>query len=395
MRLSARRYDTGAAFEYEIEADRIVAAEPLAQASSLNPQSSALPWIAPSLVDLQVNGYAGREFLSPGLSIDDVAAVVAVQYSQGVGRFCPTVTTGPFDVLRDGLATIAAACRADRAIAEHVAAIHLEGPYISAIDGPRGAHPKACCRPPDWNEFQRLQESADGMIRLVTLSPEYAEAPEFIRRAVAGGIVVAIGHTAADSTQIRAAVDAGARLSTHLGNGAHRMLRRHPNYLWDQLADDRLSATLIVDGHHLPPEVVKTFVRAKSLERIILVSDVSALAGLPPGHYKSQLCELDILADGRIVLAGQDQLLAGASRPLIAGIANIMRFAGVSLQSAIDMASRHPAKLLGLDVCEFAVGDRADFILLTEQDADAVDGFDVITPRDLLNGKRNYAARIS
>ena len=200
-------------------------------------------------------------------TIDDVAAVVAVQYSQGVGRFCPTVTTGPFEVLRHGLATIAAACNAERAIAERVAAIHLEGPYISAIDGPRGAHPEACCRPPDWDEFQRLQESADGMIRLVTLSPEYAEAPEFIRRAVAGGIVVAIGHTAADSSQIRAAVNAGARLSTHLGNGAHRMLRRHPNYIWDQLADDRLSATLIVDGHHLPPEVVKTFVRAKSPER--------------------------------------------------------------------------------------------------------------------------------
>jgi len=394
MRFLARRYDTGAAFEYEIEADRIIAVRPIPQASSHKPQASRLPWIAPSLVDLQVNGYGGREFSSPGLTIDDVAVVVAVQYSQGVGRFCPTVTTGPFDVLRHGLATIAAACRADRTIAERVAAIHLEGPYISAIDGPRGAHPEACCRPPDWDEFQRLQESADGKIRLVTLSPEYAEAPEFIRRAVASGIVVAIGHMAADSGQIRAAVDAGARLCTHLGNGAHRLLRRHPNYIWDQLADDRLSASLIVDGHHLPPEVVKTFVRAKSPERTILVSDVSALAGLPPGHYGSQLCDLDILADGRIVLAGQDQLLAGASRPLVVGIANIMRFAGVSLHSAVDMASRHPAKLLGLDVCEFGPGDRADFILLTEQNADAAIGFEVVTPRDLLDGNRDQSASV-
>jgi N-acetylglucosamine-6-phosphate deacetylase len=339
-----------------------------------------------------VNGYAGREFSSPNLTIDDVAAVVAVQYSQGVGRFCPTVTTGPFEVLQHGLATIAAACNADGAIAEHVAAIHLEGPYISANDGPRGAHPEAYCRPPDWDEFQRLQESAAGMIRLVTLSPEYAEAPEFIRRAVAGGIIVAIGHTAADSNQIRAAVDAGARLSTHLGNGAHRLLRRHPNYIWDQLADDRLSATLIADGHHLPPEVVKTFVRAKSPVRIILVSDVSALAGLPPGHYGSQLCDLDILADGRIVLAGQDQLLAGASRPLVAGIANIMRFAGVSLQSAVDMASRHPADLLRLEVCNFSAGEPAHFILLTQQPSDPTSGFAVTTSRDLLNGIRGQAA---
>jgi len=396
MRFCARRYDTGVAFEYEIEGGRIVAVRPLDSddtsanggalplPSSLKPAASSLPWIAPSLVDLQVNGYAGREFASPGITIDDVAAVADVQYSQGVGRFCPTVTTGPFDVIRHGLATIAAACHADRTIAERIPAIHLEGPYISPIDGPRGAHPQSCCRPPDWDEFQRWQESADGKIRLITLSPEYSEAPQFIRRAVASGIGVSIGHTAADSLQIHAAVDAGARLSTHLGNGSHRMLRRHPNYLWDQLADDRLTAMLIVDGHHLPPAVVKTFVRAKSAERTILVSDVSALAGLPPGHYSNQLCESEILADGRIVLAGQDQLLAGASRPLVEGIANVMRFAEVDLRTAIDMASRHPAKVLGLDVCELGPGDRADFILLRAPTDDLATCFEVVTPKDLI-----------
>ena len=221
------------------------------------------------------------------------------------------------------------------------------------------------------------------MIRLITLSPEYAEAPQFIRRAVAHGVAVSIGHTAADSQQIRAAVDAGARLSTHLGNGAHRSLRRHPNYLWDQLADDRLTAMLIVDGHHLPAEVVQTFVRAKSAERIILVSDVSALAGLPPGRYSNQLCDSEIRADGRIVLAGQDQLLAGASRPLSVGIANVMRFAGIDLPTAIDMASRHPAKVLGLDVCGLEPGDGADFILLRGPSDACPGGFEVVMPREL------------
>lgn len=413
MKFSARRYDTGAASEYEVDGDRIVAVRPFAAPGksangsngsashatngSSHPavaQSASLPWIAPSLVDLQVNGYAGREFSSAEITIDDVAAIAEEQYSEGVGRFCPTVTTGPFEVLRHGLATISAACAQDRTLAERVPGIHLEGPYISAVDGPRGAHPAAHCRPPNWEEFQRLQEAADGRIRLITLSPEYTESPDFIRRAIAGGAVVAIGHMAADSDQVRRAVDAGATLSTHLGNGAHGMLRRHPNYIWDQLADDRLTAMLIVDGHHLPPSVVKTFVRAKSAERTILVSDVSALAGLPPGHYGSQLCELDILADGRIVLAGQEQLLAGASRPLVTGIANIMWFAGVDLRTAVDMASRNPAKVLEIDVCELGPGDRADFILLQCERADSSAGFAVITPRDLASGRHDLVANL-
>ncbi len=126
----------------------------------------------------------------------------------------------------------------------------------------RGAHPQSQCRRPDWDEFQRLQEAAGGRIRLVTLAPELPGACDFIARLTASSGIAAIGHTAAHGDQIRAAADAGAGLSTHLGNGSHRMLRRHPNYLWDQMAEDRLVATVIADGHHLPPEVLKTIVRA-------------------------------------------------------------------------------------------------------------------------------------
>ncbi len=193
--------------------------------------------------------------------------------------------------------------------------------------------------------------------------------------------MIAIGHTAANSEQIRAAVDAGATLSTHLGNGAHRMLRRHPNYLWDQLADDRLMASLIVDGHHLPPEVVQTFVRAKTPDRCLLVSDLSGLAGLPTGRYATELCELEILADGRLVIAGQDQLLAGASRPIGVGIGNVMQFANLDLAAAVNMATRTPARLLGRPVSQLTVGDAADLVLFDlALDGDtAVDGLRVRT----------------
>jgi N-acetylglucosamine-6-phosphate deacetylase len=192
-------------------------------------------------------------------------------------------------------------------------------------------------------------------------------------------VVISIGHTAATGEQIRAAVDAGARLSTHLGNGAHRTLRRHPNYLWDQMAEDRLSASIIADGHHLPPEVVKTIVRAKTPARTILVSDESGLAGLPPGRYQSSGCELEILADGRLVIAGQDQLLAGASQPIGVGVVNVMRFAGVDLATAVEMATSNPLSLLGRSTPSLRPGDPADLVLfdLATNVTGNVEGFTV------------------
>jgi N-acetylglucosamine-6-phosphate deacetylase len=366
--LTGRHFRTGRAVELEITAGRIATVREPARPAP----AESRPWIAPGFIDLQSNGYGGQEFSSPELTVEKVAEICRVQPSFGVTQFCPTVTTASFDTIAHSLRTIAAACRQASDVAHAVPGIHLEGPYISPEDGPRGAHPLLHCRPPDWDEFQRFQEAAEGRIRILTLAPEYERAAGFIRRVVARGVVVAIGHTAADSGQIRAAVDAGASLSTHLGNGAHRTLRRHPNYLWDQMAEDRLAASLIVDGHHLPPEVVKSLVRAKTPDRCILISDLSGLAGLPPGRYSTQLCELEILADGRLVIAGQDQLLAGASRPIGAGVANVMRFAGVDLATAVKMAIHHPARLLGRKPVDLQPNDAADLTLFDV--ADGVEG---------------------
>jgi N-acetylglucosamine-6-phosphate deacetylase len=348
--------------EFEIQGDKIVAVRELSEEDGRQH-----PWIAPGFIDIQSNGYGGQEFSSPTLTVEHLAEITGRQAEFGVTQYLPTVTTASGNTIRHSVRTIAAACRQSPAIAHAIPGIHVEGPYIATEDGPRGAHPLEHCRPPDWDEFQSFQEAAEGRIRLLTLSPEYAGAPEFIRRAVASGVVISIGHTSADSAQIRAAVDAGARLSTHLGNGAHRSLRRHPNYLWDQLGDDRLMASLIVDGHHLPREVVQTMVRAKTPARCILVSDLSGLAGLPPGRYDTELCELEILPNGRLVIAGQDQLLAGASLPIGVGVANVMAFAGVDLATAVEMATLHPAELLGLTANRLAVGDAADLVVFEHE----------------------------
>jgi N-acetylglucosamine-6-phosphate deacetylase len=380
MQLCGRRYDTGQPVRLEIARPHGAAGQIVRAAfCRLDETTARWPWIAPGLVDLQVNGYGGHEFSSPGLQVEQVAAIAQAMLAAGVTRFCPTLTTADFATLCHGLRTVAAACEQSPPLARQIAGIHLEGPYISGEDGPRGAHPPAHCRPPDWDEFERLQAAAGGRIKLLTLAPELPGAGPFIARAAAAGVVVAIGHTAADGQQIRAAVAAGARLSTHLGNGCHRTLPRHPNYLWDQLAEDRLQASLIADGHHLPAEVLKTIVRAKMPKRCILVSDLAAQAGLPPGRYRGNLCDVEVLPSGRLVIAGQTQLLAGAAAPLGAGVANAVRLAGTTLAEAIRMAAYQPAALLGVAVGELAPGDPADLVAfdLTNDPPDAANPFRV------------------
>lgn len=370
MQTIARRYDTRELVLFETSSGRIARTQ---RVNSPAP-GRAFPWLAPGFVDVQVNGLRGQEFSSLDLTPEKVASVVRDHFSFGVTAICPTLTTQSFDCLAHGLAAIDEACRQFPDVGRAVAGIHLEGPYFSTEDGPRGAHPREHCRRPDLAEFQRLQQSSGGRIRILTMSPEFEESPAFIAQLTAGGVIVAIGHTAASGAQIRAAVDAGARLSTHLGNGAHAMLRRHPNYIWDQLADDRLWASLIVDGHHLPPEVAKTMVRAKTPGRCILVSDVSGLAGLPAGRYHSSGGDVEILPDGRLVIAGQDQLLAGASRPIGVGVVNVMRFAGLDLADAVAMASTQPAALLGRASVSLRPGDPADLVLFTlESGGEAAD----------------------
>ncbi len=355
MKIRGRRYDTLETVTVQAVGGIVCGVEP-----DTFEDSGDLPWLAPGLVDLQVNGFAGVEFNNPSLTTDDVHTVCQAMVETGVTRYLPTVTTADFDLISHALKTLRKASKKEPLIA----GIHLEGPYISAEDGPRGAHPLQHVRPPCWDEFQQLQQAAGGLIRLLTLSPEYEEAPAFIEKAVASGVVIAIGHTAATSEQIAAAVDAGATMSTHLGNGAHGQIRRHPNYIWDQLAEDRLTASLIADGHHLPAAVLKSFVRSKTPEGCVLVSDVTGMAGKPPGEYNTLgLGAVEVLENGKLVVAGQRQYLAGAALPLYHGITNIIRMTGVDITTAVNMASTSPAKIAGLQCGGFNTGDPAHFVL--------------------------------
>src|SRR5262249_18606533 len=192
LRIHARHYATGQPIELLCEHGRIAA---ITTPASGHPDLNA-GWVAPALFDLQINGCEGVSFNSSELTEEMVARVAAACRRHGIGGSCPTLVTNSFAALAHGLVTLRQACGNNPHLDRLLPAIHLEGPYISPEDGPRGAHPLEHVRPPDWQEFCRLQEAAGGKIRLVTLAPEHHNALSFIERLVRSGVVVALGHTA-------------------------------------------------------------------------------------------------------------------------------------------------------------------------------------------------------
>lgn len=361
--LAGREAQTGEPVELEVAGDRIATVRrltggplPLPRPS---PDSTAmpadgpraggeeLPWIAPGFVDLQVNGYGGRDYTGGNLSEEDLPAIVEALAASGTAVHVPTIVTAPRSVLLRNLRRIADAVDSDPLLGVAVAGIHLEGPFISADDGPRGAHPRAAVRAPDFEEYLAWEEAARGHLRYLTIAPELPGALALIERVVRRGVRVAIGHTAAGADSIRAAIDAGATISTHLGNGCGPLLPRHNNPLWEQIASDRLSAGIIADGFHLPDALIKVIARAKPAGRLFLVSDAAPLAGLAPGGYEWLGAKIEVSPAGRLSLPG-GEILAGAGHLLDRGIARFMAATGSSLAEALPLATTVPAEVVGI-----------------------------------------------
>jgi N-acetylglucosamine-6-phosphate deacetylase len=329
----------------------------------VSPPVESHQWISPGWIDIQVNGFDGIDYNSPAISQEEIARSLAVQFSAGMTRCFPTVITGGPDDMLNCLRNLSRA-RDTLPTGGAMEGFHVEGPHISPDDGPRGAHPRRWVRPPDLDEFRRWQEATSGRIRIVTLAPEWPGSIDYIEGIVADGVVAAIGHTNANAQQITDAVTAGATLSTHLGNGAHQVLHRHPNYIWHQLAEDRLMADFIGDGIHLGASFLKVAIRAKGLERSVLVTDAAGPAGAKPGRYRLGEQDVDLTADGRVVLAGQDKL-AGSALRLDHGVENLMRLASLTLAQAAQMASVNAAKAGKIEGRQTGLvpGDRSDFVI--------------------------------
>ena len=322
---------------------------------------SADTYIAAGFIDLQVNGFAGIDFNSPAVSQEEISRASNAIFSTGVTRFFPTVITGDPAEMLAALRNLAAA-RASLPYGEAMEGFHVEGPHISPEDGPRGAHPREWVRPPDFDEFLRWQDAAQGHVRLVTLAPEWPAAGSYIERITETGVVAAIGHTRATAAQIRDAVSAGATLSTHLGNGAGSKTRSE-EFIAEQLHSSRLAASFIVDQHHLPAEFLSRALHAKGVERCLLVTDAAAPEMGPPGPYVLGGVAVELKEDGRVVLRGGTRL-AGSSLRMDHAMGNVMARAGLTLAEAITMATTNPARVgrVGGRLRGLQPGSRADLV---------------------------------
>jgi N-acetylglucosamine-6-phosphate deacetylase len=326
----AAHYRTGETFEFLERGGR------LKQGAAKRGRTDLV--FGPGFFDLQCNGYAGIDFNSPNTTPEQLAAGFRAMWREGCTEVFPTLVTNTTERFEQIFRNFCAALKLDPEIERAVPGFHLEGPFISPVDGARGAHPLAAVSPVRAAIWKKVQRAAEQRIKLVTLAPEVKGAIPFIRQLREEHIIPAIGHTMADRTHVTAAADAGALLSTHLGNGCPQQMHRHYNPVMAQLGEDRLTATLITDGIHLPPEVVKAFARGKGPERTVVITDAMSAAGAPPGRYPLSDLVLEVGPD-RVVRFPGSPMFAGSALTMDRAVSGYRRMAGVSWAEAWDAAS--------------------------------------------------------
>ncbi|HIW33061.1 MAG TPA: N-acetylglucosamine-6-phosphate deacetylase [Candidatus Paenibacillus intestinavium] len=355
-------YETGEVISLQIEQGTISSITVTSEPASI--LQNSLPYLAPGLIDLQINGYQGEDFNQLPITEQSIKRFCKHMWSLGVTRFFPTLITNSFAAIQEALVVIAKVCDESEAIHWSIAGIHLEGPFISPHDGARGAHDQQYVCAPNIEWLQQWQKTSGNRIKIVTLSPEWEESIAFIEFCQDNGIVASLGHTSASSAQIAAATRAGATMITHFGNGVHLQLPRHPNYLWEQLAQDELYACVIADSYHLPDQVLKIVHKVKR-DKTILVSDAVALSGSKAGQYTTFVGGQVILTEaGKLHLAHNEQLLAGSVAMLKEGIRYLYEAGIVDFEEAWRMASVNAATLLALpNQAGLEVGAPADITL--------------------------------
>jgi N-acetylglucosamine-6-phosphate deacetylase len=308
--------------------------------------------VFPGLVDLHCHGGGGIDPTSLG------GLLASTYYHAAQGT--TALMLSQFFSGYDELARMAEVVRKARLSAPvRLLGIHLEGPFLNP--DARGAIPKEFLKPPRMADVTQILKTLGDELKIVTVAPELPGAEEAIKAFAAAGIIVSLGHSLATAEQAHAAVEWGARMVTHLGNGMRPFHQREPGLVGATLAEERLTAEIIGDGEHLAPETLSMFVRAK-VGDLILVSDCRWIAGMPEGsHVEAQGEKLEIKQGAA---RHEDGALAGGIHPVWRGVATVGALPGFSIWKAAHLASHNPAKLLGIrGLGRIMVGGRADLVL--------------------------------
>jgi N-acetylglucosamine-6-phosphate deacetylase len=322
--------------------------------------------LVPGFVDLQVNGYYGVEF--DAVQEPEWRLVAERLPETGTTAFVPTFITAPLPQLNDSLKTAAAlipALAQDEANLPHarVLGVHVEGPFINPVRG--GAHNKAWMTDPTPEAVSGLLDAAQGHLAIITLAPERAGALDAIREVIRHGVLASVGHSDALARQVAEAADAGARMVTHLFNGMRPLHHREPGVVGQALADHRLTSGLVADFSHVAGPVTAVAFAAAP-DRIALVTDAAACAGMPPGQYQLGGQPIELPAGDGVPPVRPDGTLAGSALRMDVAVSNMVSV-GVSLPAAVAAATRVPADLIGrTDLGRLAPGARADLTWLGE-----------------------------
>jgi N-acetylglucosamine-6-phosphate deacetylase len=374
-------YYTGQPVEVKISDGKIQEINSIEKVTGENPV-----YIAPGFIDNQVNGFAGVSFAfgDSDLTSEGIEKATRELWKKGVTTYLPTLTTNSTELLTKNFAILGKAVEAENLLGS-IPGFHLEGPYINPEDGYRGAHPKQFVKLPDWDEFMQFYEASGENILQVTLAPEMEGGLDFVTKCSQKGIVVALGHHNASAQTVTEAIDRGAKIATHLGNGAANMINRHNNPFWSQLADDRFHISIIGDSFHLLPEEIQTFYKVKGVEKTIITSDVTHYAALEPGEYTTSTGETIELTEEGMLRYPEQNVLYGSASPMTKGVGFVMKVTGCTLAEAVQMGSTNPARLYNLnDRGVMEPGKRADIVLFT------LDDFQVNIQETWVMGKKVY-----
>lgn len=299
------------------------------------------------LFDLQVNGFGGVDYQQDDLSQADLRRSVDALLHHQTGRILLTLVTNPIDGLCRKLEQIEKYRAADPVIREVVVGYHIEGPYMSEKPGFCGAHRADWMKDPEVAEFHRLQAAANGNIRLITVAPERSGSAEFISEVTRSGTVISLGHTDASAADIDSAIQAGATLCTHLGNGCPGEMHRHDNIIQRLLAREELTACFIPDGIHVPFFALRNYLKAKPADRVLFTTDCMSAAGAPNGIYTIGGVAVEVGSDRVVRQPGRTNFAGSALAP-DEGVANLIQHLGYDAQTARALFSSRVAAAVGL-----------------------------------------------